>query len=434
METDIADKLSTSQYGFRRGRSTADALAIVIGRIKSASESKSKMYGAFVDFAKAFDSVKRDILIDKLRNTYNMNEDYIMAIQSLLSGNTICLNHRRCPNCGKIHGPVVEISQTIGVMQGDSLSPFLFVFFIDDIVNFITSRAPGTTVVLYADDLVILAPDQKLLQSALDALKDWTTLNLLEVNVGKTKVMKFRRGGRLAKTDVFNFGTHKIDWVNEYVYLGVTLQPSLCFSKHIKRVKTKAVTAIALLSRNLSRVSLDVAKRVFESKVKPVITYSMHIFASCLKPAELVQIDIVKNSYMKRALCLPASTNNEFVHRLFSSPRLCEELDAKGFNFQPSASAKYYQSLSESKERDSESKYNTIVSEEWKGYNKPRHFILGYAAHGFHFKLCTRTDFHRASEGCVCKYCNQPATIDHLASCTQLKEDIYSSYTFLQSV
>ena len=64
--------------------------------------------------------------------------------------------------------------------QGDSLSPLLFSIFINDLAKYINSIKCGVkagidevSILLYADDIVLLAETQKNLQKMLDCLNQW---------------------------------------------------------------------------------------------------------------------------------------------------------------------------------------------------------------------------------------------------------------------
>ena len=56
------DIISDSQFGFRKGRSTIDAIFILKGIVDSVINSKGRLYCAFIDLKRAFDSINRNAL------------------------------------------------------------------------------------------------------------------------------------------------------------------------------------------------------------------------------------------------------------------------------------------------------------------------------------------------------------------------------------
>ena len=58
--------LSQYQFGFRRGRSTEQAILEITDNLKQAVDNNLLTCGVFLDFAKAFDTVKHAILLNKL--------------------------------------------------------------------------------------------------------------------------------------------------------------------------------------------------------------------------------------------------------------------------------------------------------------------------------------------------------------------------------
>ena len=59
-------KLSEFQFGFRDGRSTSDCIFILHSLIQCVLKENAKLYCAFIDYEKAFDTVIRDALWFKL--------------------------------------------------------------------------------------------------------------------------------------------------------------------------------------------------------------------------------------------------------------------------------------------------------------------------------------------------------------------------------
>ena len=74
------------------------------------------------------------------------------------------------------------------VRQGDSLAPLLFAIFINDLAIDMKNLNLGIeiaanekiSILVYADDIVLMADSEDELQKMLDTLNDWTTLWHLE--------------------------------------------------------------------------------------------------------------------------------------------------------------------------------------------------------------------------------------------------------------
>lgn len=127
------------QYGFQKGKSAEEALLKIKDKILHNFETKLYTLGIFLDFRKAFDSIKHEIILKKLYN-YGIRGVALELIQNYLSDRVqyTTLNREKS-EIGKIQ---------YGVPQGSILGPLLFLVYINDIV-----KIPHTPdIVLYADD------------------------------------------------------------------------------------------------------------------------------------------------------------------------------------------------------------------------------------------------------------------------------------------
>ena len=86
-----------------------------------------------------------------------------------------------------------------GVRQGDSLSPTLFALFINGLADDIKSLNKGidingrnVSILLYADDIVLISESEVNLQYMLDYMHVWCHKWKLKLNIDKSNVMHFR--------------------------------------------------------------------------------------------------------------------------------------------------------------------------------------------------------------------------------------------------
>ena len=180
----------------------------------------------FVDFSKAFDFVQREFLLHKLLNLGIVGKLYT-TIKSLYSGPVSCiaLNGYRSDwfevGSGVRQGDWFEVGS--GVRQGDSLSPILFASFINDLGLEMNELNKGLQIhqhtlnlLMYADDIVCLAPDHKNTQMQLDLLSNWCDEWGMFVNVKKTQVVHVRHHQKpVCKKPLFCIGK-PLDYVRTY--------------------------------------------------------------------------------------------------------------------------------------------------------------------------------------------------------------------------
>ena len=119
------------------------------------------------------------------------------------------------------------------------MSPTLFAIYINDLAKEIKESGIGidldegllVSVLLYADDIVLLADSEADLQSLLNIVHSWCSRWRLEVNLLKTNIMHVRKKQTPRGLFEFKLGNGRVDYCAEYKYLGVTVNENLNFEQ-----------------------------------------------------------------------------------------------------------------------------------------------------------------------------------------------------------
>lgn len=128
------------------------------------------------------------------------------------------------------------IDFTMVILQGEILSPLLFILHIADLVGFLKSKnlilnLGGTKAIIdlkYANDLALLACTAIHLRKLLEALEAYCDINVLTVNVSEIKILLVSCSGRADKrNETFTFKNKSIEMVSSFTYLGITFNSSL---------------------------------------------------------------------------------------------------------------------------------------------------------------------------------------------------------------
>ena len=133
-----------SQHGFRANKSCLTQLLLYVDKLATALNEKARVDVVYFDFAKAFDSVNHDIILQKLKHKFGIDGLLLKFMAEYLQGRT-----QRVSINGSLSDDLPVHS---GVPQGSILGPLLFVLFNYDINDMVSA---GTDIVMYADDIKI---------------------------------------------------------------------------------------------------------------------------------------------------------------------------------------------------------------------------------------------------------------------------------------
>ena len=156
-------------------------------------------------------------------------------------------NHQQCV---KIHSKYSILLPVIsGVPQGSILGPLLFLIYINDISNYVTS----STTLLFADDTkcfktIIQPSDFIQLQRDIESLSQWSIDWNLIFNSSKILLLSFNP----QVSSIYTIGTSEINKVDKHSDLGVTLSSNLSWEPHYQHITSRAYKLLGLLRRSFT--------------------------------------------------------------------------------------------------------------------------------------------------------------------------------------
>ncbi len=264
--------LGRNQHGFLPNKSCCTQLITFTESIAEAMNAATRTDVVYFDFAKAFDSVNHDLILQKLKYRFKIDGTLLKFIVNYLK------EREQCVIIGGTKSSTVNVRS--GVPQGSILGPLLFVLFIDDMSEEISD---GTKIALYADDTkiwrkIINWEDHETLQKDIDALFQWSTVNKMKFHPKKCKVVPIAPSNKdrvnmldlfnknfplRSKTFFYNLNGTELEFVQQEKDLGIIVTSNLTWDQQIEALYNKASSRLGLLKRTMHFVKCPKQRRAF---------------------------------------------------------------------------------------------------------------------------------------------------------------------------
>lgn len=166
---------------------------------------------------------------------------------------------------------------------------------------------------LFADDAVLVSETPDGLQRSLDNLHEYCTRWNLNVNIQKTKIVVFRKGGGLGQIYHWQYAGQEIEIVNSFNYLGILFSCGGSFMQNAKYLSDKALKAMHSLIQITKDVEtpVNIMLHLFDSLVASVLNYGCEAWG--FLNAECVER--IHRKFLKYILNVKISTNNYAVYK-----------------------------------------------------------------------------------------------------------------------
>lgn len=289
----VNNKINPWQHGFLPLKSCESQLLPFVDELARTLNQGSRTDIVYFDFAKAFDSVNHDILLDKLKNRFGIDGFLLKFFVEYLSG------RKQRVVIGNTFSD--DMNVTSGVPQGSILGPLLFVLFINDIGD---SVDKNSNILLYADDTKLFREirsenDSKILQGDIAVLNDWALENKMKFHPDKCKVLTVSLQRNSELKFVYKLDQTPLQHVQSEKDLGVSITSNLCWTKHCNNLCSKAKRNLGLLRRTCSFVKNTRQRRsLYLAMIRSQFEHCSSVWASCsqtmLESIELIQKRSIK--------------------------------------------------------------------------------------------------------------------------------------------
>ncbi|KAL3683246.1 hypothetical protein R1sor_001268 [Riccia sorocarpa] len=284
------------QAGFRRGFSTMDHTLVLRVLIEESKRLRKQMFVAFIDFSKAFDTIPRGLLWLRLIQL-GVPHDLIKSIVMLYEKVRVVNDPRD-----------KETESTLGVIQGCPLSPTLFGLMIDGLYWQDKSQVQGVQlgsteikILLFADDVVLLAPTAEQLRLHLANLAEFCKDTQMRVNMGK--IRWFCVGPR--SDESFFFQGDLMERCSVYRYLGLEFSPSLKWTHCLKSRVAGGMRALYVTWNTCVEAGVmdwSLRKKLFVTIVRTTILYGSHAWGPALSRSGWAEIERIQKLFLQREL------------------------------------------------------------------------------------------------------------------------------------
>ena len=298
LERLVADQIKTfwtvnnfickEQHGFLQRRSTVTNLVTSDSIIADCLNDHVPVDVILLDFARAFDKVRHDILISKLKRL-GISAKPLEWITDFLSNRTQSVAYD-----GALSIPA---HVTSGVVQGSVLGPLLFVGFINDLPK----QASHCDIQLFADDSKAIGAaanshEQDLIQCDLDSIEHWSRVNCLPLSIDKCACLHY---GLHNKRRSYTIGGGAIKDVEQCVDLGVTRTPDFRYKAHIDAICLRAARLSGMANKLFSAKSSQFLMKLFITYIRPAVEYASVVW----QPREtgaVMQLERVQRCFTRR--------------------------------------------------------------------------------------------------------------------------------------
>jgi hypothetical protein len=297
--------MTKHQHGFSNKRSCLTNLLETLEEWTKAKDAGNNVDIIFLDFKKAFDTVPHGRLLHKLQS-YGISGNLLNWIRNFLVGREMRVI---------VNGQYTEWNKVrSGVPQGSVLGPLLFLLYVNDLPDTISS-----SVKLFADDTKLWREikskeDSEELRQDLGRLNEWAKKWLLSFNISKCHVMHIGSG---IETYSLQDGDNamNLEIVTMEKDLGVWLCDDIKWSIQCRKAAKKAMSVLGMINRSFTKLNGEGFMILYRTYVRPHLEYCVQAW-SPFQRKDILELEKVQRRATKLVSGLRHLTYEQRLQKL----------------------------------------------------------------------------------------------------------------------
>ena len=292
--------LNSSQHGFLKARSCLTNMLCFLEEITKWIDVGSPVDIIYLDFQKAFDKVPHQRLLLKLK-AHGIGDSITDWIEQWLTD-----RRQRVVVDGEVSNWKSVLS---GVPQGSVLGPILFLIYINDLDDSITSN-----VLKFVDDTKLFRKvntdgDKQHLQNDLDRLVKWSEKWQMLFNFGKCKCLHTGHGNLNVN---YKMGDTVLGTTVKEKDLGVTISADMKVSEQCGIAASKGNQILGLIRRNITYKGKKLIIPLYKAIVRPHLEYCIQAW----RPYRKKDIDTLERIQRRATKMIPELSDLSYEERL----------------------------------------------------------------------------------------------------------------------
>lgn len=282
----LESAITPNQTGFKKNHSTNDNILVIQQLIRKSKDYNFPLILLFIDFEKAFDRVKIDVILKTLKNR---------GIEKIYMNIFECI-YGKAKLFFKIENTGREIEIKRGLRQGDVPSAKVFNVILDEAFSNMEWQGRGVringewlNVLKFADDIVLIGKSILEVKAMLEDLVREVTKVGLAINGKKTKIMYLNCD---ENTQILKIGEEEIESTDSFIYLGQKITKEGEWEEVVRRCSLgwSAFNKYKHLLR--SKVEIEHKAKLFRTCVLPTIIYGCETWTLSAKIIKKLRVTV----------------------------------------------------------------------------------------------------------------------------------------------